>query len=394
MRRATRIRGGAAILAGVALLGAARAQGGAGPKAQDWTVYVGTFTRRTSHGIYAFAFNADDGKLSPLGLAAEARTPSFLAASADGRFLYSTNELTRTTGGEGPNGLGGISAYARIPGDYRLRFLNRQSSGGEGPCHVAVDAENRWLYAAHYNSGSVAAFALAGDGRLAPASLILQDSGTGPKPRQKGPHAHCVVLDPAERFLYSCDLGADRVMVYRVGGTDAQLERADPASAAEPAGSGPRHLLLAPGGRRAYVVNELASTVCVFDWREGEGRLALLQTLSALPAGWTGTNASAELQLSPDGRFLYVSNRGLNSVARFAVGADGTLTLEDNVPSGGKTPRFLTLDPTGKFLLVADEDSELIQVFRRDPATGRLALIPGDTGAVSMPSCLVFAPRG
>ena len=391
MRRVTRIRGGAAILAGVVALGAARAQPAAAPKARDWTVYVGTFTRRTSHGIYAFAFNADDGKLSPLGLAAEARTPSFLAASADGRFLYAANELTRTTGGEGPGGFGWISAYARIPGDYHLRFINRQSSGGEGPSHLAVDAENRWVYTAHYNSGSVAAFAVAGDGSLAPASLILQDRGTGPNPRQKVPHAHCVVLDPGERFLYSCDLGADRVMIYRVGAGRAQLERSDPPAAAEPPGSGPRHLVLSSRTQRAYAVNELASTVCVFAWTEATGRLALVQTVSALPTGWAGINASAELQLSPDGRFLYVSNRGLNSVAIFAVGADGFLTLEDNVPSGGKTPRFLTLDPTGGYLLVADEDSELIQVFRRDPAEGKLALIPGDTGAVSMPSCLVFA---
>ncbi|HVW20084.1 MAG TPA: lactonase family protein [Opitutaceae bacterium] len=389
-----RTAAGAVLVAALAPAGA-RAQAAAAPETTpDWTVYVGTFTRRSSEGIYAFAFSADTGRLRALGLAAAARTPSFLAASADGKFLYSTNELTRTTGGEGPNGFGGVSAYARIPGDYHLRFLNRQSSGGEGPCHVAVDAENRWLYAAHYNSGSVAVFALRGDGRISPASLILQDSGSGPRPRQKGPHAHCVVLDPAERFLYSCDLGADRVMVYRVGGSSGQLARAGPSAAAEPAGSGPRHIILSPQLHRAYVVNELASTVCVFDWREGEARLTLIQTVSALPAGWAGANASAELQLSPDRRFLYVSNRGLDSIARFAVGADGTLVLAENVPSGGRTPRFLTLDPSGKFLLVADEDSERIQVFRRDAASGRLSLVPGGAGAVSMPSCLVFAPPG
>jgi 6-phosphogluconolactonase len=369
---------------------AARAAG-----SRHWTAYVGTYTRRSSKGVYAFDFDADAGTLAPLGLAAETKTPSFLALSSDGRYLYVENELTKTSGGEGPEGLGWICAYALVPGDFRLKFINRVSSGGEGPAHIAVDRENRWVYAAHYNSGSVAAFPVRPDGGLGPLGVLIRgqpsDIHVGER-RQQGPHAHCVVLDPAERFLYSCDFGADRVMVFRVGGPRAQLERADPPFATEPRGSGPRHIVLSPRTGRAYVANELGSTVCVFDWNEGEGRLALVQTVSTLPPGWTGTSRAAELQLSPDGRFLYVSNRGHDSIALFAVGPDGRLALKDTYPCLGRTPRFFTFDPTNAFLLVGDEDSERIRTFRVDHATGALSPVPGEA-SVSMPACIVFVPR-
>jgi 6-phosphogluconolactonase len=375
-------------------------------RAQTWTAYVGTYTRRGSEGIYAFRFDADSGKLTPQGLAAKARSPSFLALAAGGRYLYASNELTRTSGGEGPEGLGTVSAFAITPGDYHLQLIDRQSSGGEGPCALTVDSSGRWAYVAHYNSGRLAALPIAADGSLQRAAQVIRQIGSGPQPRQKTAHAHCAVLDSSGRYLYCCDLGSDRVFVYRTGGSPP-LTRV--ASVAVPAGSGPRHLLLNERARRAYVVDELASTLCVFSWDPNTGGLALLQTASTLPAGFTGRSAAAELQLSADGRFLFVSNRGADTLARFTLpqprnsrpgavptGGDGAppgagVALSGSFSTEGRTPRFFCFDPTGRYVLVADQDSAVIRVFPYDAAGGTVSGTPSDSAAVIQPACIVFA---
>ena len=398
-----RIRLGASMAGALLSFLAGPPTGARGAEPKEWIAYVGTYTRKESKGIYAFHFDAATGRLSPLGLAAETKSPSFLAPSANGRFLYVSNELTRTTGGEGPAGLGWISAFAFIPGDFHLRFINRQSSGGEGPAHIAVDAENHWVYTAHYNSGNVGAFPVNPDGSAGSGGrLVVAGQRDRPQGPPEGPPRPLRRARSRRAFPLFVRLGrrpGDDLCPLGGGeGATWSGARSRP-SVAVPPGSGPRHLALAPGTHRAYVVNEIR----VVGERlrlERNGRDRLLAqrvqtSVPTLPAGWSGASASAELQLSPDGRFLYVSNRGHDSIARFAVGADGTLALDrDDVPCGGRTPRFLTLDPTGRFLLVADEGSDLIQVFRRDPASGALTALAGDIGHVSMPACIVFVPVG
>jgi 6-phosphogluconolactonase len=343
--------------------------------AADWTVYIGTYTRQNSKGIYAVRFDDATGKLTSLGLAAETSNPSFLAVHSNQRFVYAANE----------NPQGTVSAFSIDPASSHLKLLNSVSTRGSGPCHVALDQTGKFLFAANYNSGSVAVFPVREDGSLGESSAFVQHSGSSADPqRQEGPHAHSVTLSPDNRFVLVADLGLDQVLAYSRQLSIGAFTRLPP-------GSGPRHLVFGADGRFVYVLNELTATVAAFRYDAKTGMLADLQTISMLPAGFSGAKSGAEIALHPSGKFLYASNRGHDSIAVFRIDpTQGTLTAAGRVPTQGKTPRNFAIDPTGAFLLAANQDSGNIVEFRIDQKTG--ALTPtGTTVQVPLPVSIVFA---
>jgi 6-phosphogluconolactonase len=351
-------------------------------------VYVGTYTDGGSRGIYRFELDLSSGAASEPVLAGESENPSFLAVHPNGRVLYAVNEVASFGGAR----TGAVSAFAIDPANGRLTRLDQQPSGGADPCYLAVDRAGRNVLVANYTAGTVAVLPLAADGRLRPASTVHQQAGTGPnRARQEGPHAHEIVLDASEAFAFAVDLGADRIFVYRYGVASGTLEPNDPNATVLEPGSGPRHLAWHPSGNIAYVINELGSTVTAFRYDAGRGTLDGFQTVTTLPAGFSGANKAAEVGVSPDGRFLYASNRGDDSLAVFSIdAASGTLAASGRVPTGGRAPRHFVIDASGRLLLVANEASDSITFFRLDPATGRPSPV-GRPLAVSKPVCVLLA---
>jgi 6-phosphogluconolactonase len=356
-----------------------------GAAQKDWTMYVGTYTTGASKGIYAYKFQGGDGKLTPLGLVAASSSPSFLAIHPNQRYLYAVNE--------GPQGM--VSAFAIDPATSKLKLLNSVSSRGADPCHLAVDQTGKWLFVANYTSGSVSAYPIQNDGSLGQASAFFQHSGVkGPDTaRQEGPHAHITAISPDNRFVLVCDLGLDEILSYRVDPAKGGLTPNDPPFVKVDPGFGPRHLVFRPDSKFVYALGELSAKVTVFSYDAAKGTLHAEQSLSTLPAGFTGTKSGAEIAIHPNSKFLYASNRGHDSIAIFHVDATkGTLTAAGTVPTGGKTPRNFAIDPSGKYLLAANQDSNNVVVFKIDQQTG--ALTPtGDTYEIGNPVSLVFAPR-
>ncbi|MGE5125277.1 MAG: lactonase family protein [Betaproteobacteria bacterium] len=375
-----------ALAGATSLVPAASASGAPGPAtagASALTVYVGTYTDAGSRGIYRFTLDTATGAASAPVLAGEAKNPSFLALHPSGRFLYAVDE-TDSFGGKKT---GAVSAFAVDPKTGDLTLLNQQASEGGDPCHLVVDRAGRNVLVANYGGGTVAVLPIGADGRLAKATSVQAHRGSGPnKDRQEKPHAHGIYLDASERHALAPDLGADRVFVYRFDASRGTLE---PQGAAplEP-GSGPRHLAFDPAGRHVYVIDELASTITAFGYDATKGVLETLQTVPTLPAGFNGASTTAEVALTPDGRWLYGSNRGHDSLAVFSVAADGRLTAAGHFPAGGREPRHFAIDPSGRFMLVAHQDSDSITVFRLDGASGRLSAV-GAAISLSKPVCVL-----
>jgi 6-phosphogluconolactonase len=352
------------------------------------TVYVGTYTDGASRGIYRTSVDLATGRASAPVLAGEAKNPSFLALHPGGRYLYAVSETDEVAGEK----TGEVLAFAIDAATGELRLLNRQPSRGAAPCHLVVDKGGRNVLVANYGGGNVAVLPIGADGRLAPASSVRAHEGGGPNAgRQQRPHAHGIYLDAAERFAFAPDLGADRVFVYRF---DAAKGTLDPhGSAALEPGSGPRHMAFHPSGRHAYVINELSSTITTFAYDAAKGELARLDTVKTLPDGFTGTSYTAEVEVSKDGRFVYGSNRGHDSIAIFTVdAATGKLKASGHQSTGGKTPRNFVVDPTGRWLLAENQDSNTIVVFRIDPTTGALKQA-GEPVASPMPVCIRMLPK-
>jgi 6-phosphogluconolactonase len=357
-------------------------------RARELLVYVGTYTSGGGEGIYLYRLDLADGSLRHVSTTAGVPEPSYLTLAPDGRFLYSVNEVEEFEGARG----GAVSAFAVERKTGTLRFVNRRASRGGAPCYLTASASGRFVLVANYSGGNVAVLPALGGGGLGEAVDVRQFAGSGPnRERQEGPHAHCVVLDPADRFAYACDLGTDRVMSYRFDrGTGRLTPNTQPWFAARP-GAGPRHLTFHPNGRFVYVLNELDSTVTALAFDRAGGALRELQTLSALPAGFAGANTGADIHVAPGGRFLYCSNRGHDSIALFGLDTrTGGLTPLGHTPTRGSTPRNFAIDPAGRYLLVANQKSDSVVTFRLDPRTG--APEPtGQTARVPAPVCLKLA---
>ncbi len=345
--------------------------------------YVGTYTQGESEGIYTFEFDARDGSVSEVSLAAKSKNPSFVALHPSGKFLYAVAETDEF------DGSGALASYRIAPATGKLTLLNTVSSHGAGPCHLVVDAAGRFVLAANYGGGSVCSTAIEPDGRLGEAASVVQHEGSSVNPqRQSEPHAHSINLDQANRFAVAADLGIDKVLVYRFDAETGRLTANDPPATNIEPGSGPRHFAFHPSGRFAYVINELALTVTVFAYDAEAGTLTPRQTISTVPDGPQPGYSTAEIVAHPSGKFVYGSNRGHHSIAMFQVDAeDGRLRFLGTESTRGETPRNFAVDPTGRYLFAENQGTDTIVVFRINADTGRLS----ETGTVipvPSPVCL------
>jgi 6-phosphogluconolactonase len=366
--------------------------------AKSYRAYVGTYTAKTnSKGIYEFDFDPATGKMSLVQVAAETKDPSWVAVHPSGKYLYSVNE----TGKEST-----VSAFSIDPKNGKLSLLNQLPSLGEDPCYLSFDKTAKFLFVANYTSGNVAVFPILADGKLGEHTALQKDSGTlGPnKERQDGPHAHWIGASGGNRAVYVSDLGLDSVLIYDFDPATGHLKLHDATvSAHRPfaqntletkPGTGPRHLTIGKRtefGQIIYALGELDSTITVFRTSK-EGIFASIQKDQLLPAGFSNRNDAAEIEIHPNGKLLYASNRGHDSIAVYAIDQKtGLLTYVADVPTGGKEPRHFAIDPTGKFLLAENQLSDTIVEFRIDPATGKLTPT-GETLTLPSPVCLTFVP--
>lgn len=352
--------------------------------AQQYHLFIGTYTATGSKGIYVYRFDAGAGTLEEVSHADSVSNPSFLALHPSGRYLYACNE----------NRPGAVSAFAFDRTTGRLTFINQQGTGGDHPAYVAVDKEGRWLLAGNYSSGNLSAFPISADGSLQPYSQLIQHTGKGVDPqRQQSPHVHSTLFEPGTGdHVFVQDLGIDKIMIYPFDpSSKTPLKESAAKAVLTTPGSGPRHLAFHPSGQWAYLMEEMGGTVSVY--RHKHGALKCQQRIAAHADSFKGPYGSADIHVSPDGRFLYASNRGTeNNMAIFAIdGRKGTLTPAGFQSTLGEQPRNFTLDPTGRFLLVANQRSGTVVVFKRDPQTGGLQPT-GVTVSVPQPVHLLFHP--
>jgi 6-phosphogluconolactonase len=350
-------------------------------------VYVGTYTEGPNgggQGIYWLDFDPASGRLARDHEVMPARNPSFLALDAEQTHLYAVNELDEST----------VTAYARDPAIGDLREISRQDAHGADCCYVSLDRSGQFALVANYTSGTIAVLPIAGGGGLQPAACVIQHEGSGADPeRQSGPHAHMIAPAPEGRFVLAADLGIDQVLIYELDGATGQLRLntslANSISIAP--GGGPRHFAFGPDGRALYLLNELNSTLDVFAWDGQRGELERLQTHPTLPDGYSGANACAQVVTSPDGRFVYASNRGHDSIAIWSVtGERGEVTAIGHEPTRGSTPRNFAIDPSGDWLIAANQRSDTLVVFQRERESGLLRET-GQTISIPRPVALLFA---
>jgi 6-phosphogluconolactonase len=344
--------------------------------------YIGTNTRDTdSRGIYSGLLDTDTGALSGVQLAAEALNPSFLALAPDGKTLYAALEAS-----------GGAVGAFRVETDGKLSTLNSAPSGGAGACHVSVDHAGRHVLVANYGGGNVSVLKIAPDGSLGASTAFVQFSGSGPLPsRQKKSYAHAIYPDATDDFVYACDLGADKVWSFQFDKEAGTLTATPQGAGRVPPGSGPRHLAIHPNGRFAYANNEMGLTVTAFDRDPATGELTTKDTVGTsekLTAPAEGVTTS-EIVCHPNGKWLYVSSRGDDVIAVYAIAEDGSLTLLENAPAGVQIPRGMGLDPSGRWLVVGGQKDNRLTALKIDPATGKLTP-GGQTVEAPAPVCIVF----
>ena len=345
---------------------------------KSFDFYVGTYTRAESEGIYRYELN-ENGTLNRLGLAAATENPSFLVKSDDQKYLLAVNEIRDDSGGGGT-----VTSFA-IDGD-RLRFIDQKSSGGASPCYVSIDPSG-YVLAANYSSGNVGLLKLASSGTLSGPLDILQHEGRGTHSRQKGPHAHSAWFESGNTVI-TVDLGTNELWFSQLDRNKDKLTPMNPNKLAMAPGAGPRHMAFHPNKPWAYVANELSSTITQLK-KTAPGSYEVLRTQSTLPAGYGEANTCADIHISDDGRFLYASNRGHNSIVMYSVNeADGSFRLIGHEATRGDSPRNFTLSPNGDYLLVANQRSNNIISFKRDKDTGTLTFV--DEIQAPSPVCLLF----
>jgi len=351
--------------------------------AADMLVYFGTHRTGTNLGFSLAHFDTETGGLTKPVFLLQSPAPAFFVIHPDGRHLYTCNSGSP----------GAVSAYEIEPHTGQLTFLNRVPAGGADTSYVSLDNSGRYVLAANYSGGNLAVFALKPDGSLGDRTAFVQHTGSSVNPqRQTHAYAHSIIVDPSNRFALVADLGLDKVFVYRFDEKDGSLATNHPPFAILQPGSGPRHVKFHPNGRWVYVISEIASTVTAFNWDSASGSLTEFQTVSTLPADFKGTNTSAEIVVHPNGKFLYASNRGDDSLAVFAIDpATGRLRPMERVSSGGRSPRNFTFDPTGRWILCSNHGSDNAVVFRVDEATGKLTQ-SGPPVPVPYPFCERFLP--
>lgn len=351
-------------------------------KNKTYTLLIGTYTSSaTNDGIYVYDFNGQTGEVNLKSKVSGEENPTYLAVSKDGKHVYAVNEVRK----------GGISSFLFNPTSGELTWLNRVGSGGDGPCYVAVDDKNKYVFSGNYGSGSLSAIPLKEDGSLDADPQFIQHEGSSiDKGRQQGPHLHCTVLSPDNRYLLTADLGTDQVNIYRFDASKASqpLSPAEPAFVSVKAGSGPRHFTFHPNSKYAYLIQEMEGMITAFDYKNGQ--LIEKQEITMLAPDFKGKVGAADIHISPDGKFLYGSNRGdANEIVIFAVNKNGKLNFVGRQPTQGKVPRNFAIDPSGNFLLVANQNSNEIVMFKRDKKTGLLTPTGGKI-QVSKPVCLKF----
>jgi len=364
-----------------------------------YLVFVGTYTAKTeSKGIYAYEFDADTGKLAPKGVAAETPDPSWVIVHPSGKFLYAANEAGKSST---------VSAFAIDVKSGKLTLLNQLPALGEDPCYLSFDKTGKYIFVANYTSGNVVVFPFSAEGKLGEHTAMVKDQGfTGPnKERQEGPHAHWIVPAEGNEFVYVADLGLDRVMTYKFDSVKGSLGAMPAPGPQQPfvqnalelsPGTGPRHATISEVRnfrRFLYVLGELDSTITVFGATKEGIFDGPIQKVPMLPEGFSGRNDAAEITLHPDGKFLYASNRGEDTIAIFSIDpAKGTLTFAARVPTGGKVPRHFAIDPSGKYLLAENQFTNNIVVFKIDVATGGLTA-SGQVVEVPSPLNIAFLPE-
>ena len=333
---------------------------------QSFYLFAGTYTSKGSKGIYVYQFDAKTGTAKLISNTDSVVNPSYLAISPDGKFIYSVNE----TGGDQP---GYVSAFSFDKTSGRLTFINSQASGGDHPCYITIDKTNRWVMVGNYSGGNIAALPVNKDGSLYPyAQLIQHPASNVNKARQGKAHVHATVFSPDQRWLFTPDLGMDAVIIYPFTPTASQpLSEKSSAVVKTLTGNGPRHFVFHPTKKTAYLIEELSGTVAVYAY--SNGKLKFLQRFATHPSDYKGAIGSADIHLSPDGKFLYASNRGeANTITIFLVAPDGRLQWKGYQSTNGIHPRNFMIDPTGNWLLVANRDTDNIVVFRRNKLTGLL----------------------
>ena len=351
-------------------------------------VFVGTYTESEagqSEGIYVYRIDPTSGELTFEKAVQGILNPSYLTIHPQQSFLYAVNEVQRFGGQPG----GGVSAFSIASVTGELNLLNEQPSHGEDPCYISIEQTGRFALVANYTSGSISMFPIQKDGRLGPVSEVIQHSGSSVHPeRQSGPHAHCILPNPTNHFAIAVDLGLDKLLIYRMDLVRGKLHK-DSEVKVEP-GAGPRHLTFHPNAHYAYLINELNSTLIAYRYDSDVGTFEEIETVPALLKDFKGGNLCADLHISPNGKYLYASNRGHDSIVCFLIDENtGKLTCRNHTSTEGQEPRNFAIDPSGVFLVAANQKTNNIVTFKIDPTSGQLSKT-GHEVEVSMPVCVKF----
>jgi|SRR5690625_34036 len=352
---------------------------------QKEIIYAGTFEGRGSEGLYVYEFDHETGKMEHIQTVSDRTGPNFQALHPEGHALYSVSNDVYP----GSTGHGTITAYGIDSETGLLTLINEQSVEGRGPAHVSVDPLGRFVYVSNYSEGNLSVFGLDEGGSLSEAVQVIQHEGSSiNERRQNAPHVHSAVPSADGRFIYVSDLGLDKILIYQINDATGQLTSAQTAYAENTPGSGPRHFALHPSGQYAYSAEELSSTVAVFEVNQDNGGLDQIQRISMLPEGYEGNNSAADIHLSPDGEFVYASNRGHDSIVIYKVdGGTGMLEIVGHEDTRGGHPRNFLMDRNGDFVFVANRDDDNVVIFARNRDTGELEYT-GEQIHVPMPVCL------